>query len=142
MALDRRFDAVRDGFRAESNEGLVVVRAVGDAHAGEKEAQYWATSVIVATVDLRVPRVTRCSMETAGGMPSRKSMSGRGSCSTYWRAHDDIDSMKRRWLSAKDNIEGKRALPRAAYTGHDGERAVRNLQGDVFEIVFARARKW
>lgn len=37
----------------------------------------------VPTVDLPVPRVTRCSIATVGAMPVSRSISGRDICSMY-----------------------------------------------------------
>ena len=46
----------------------------------------WWISVSVATVLLRPPRLTRCSIATVGGMPKMASTSGRDDGSTNWRA--------------------------------------------------------
>ena len=49
----------------------------------------WATSVTVATVDLRPHRLVRCSMATVGGTPVMRSTSGRSSWFTYCRTYVD-----------------------------------------------------
>src|SRR3954470_19527067 len=77
---------------------------------------------MVATVDLRDPRVTRCSMATVGGMPVSRSTAGRGNCSTNCRAYGDIDSMNRRWPSANTMSKARGDLP-------DPETPVTTLSG-------------
>ena len=48
----------------------------------KRSLRNWAISVTDPTVDFRVPRLTRCSMATAGEMPVTRSTSGLLNCST------------------------------------------------------------
>ena len=55
-------------------------------HRADVMAPNDTISVSVPTVDLRPPRLVRCSMATVGGMPKIASTSGREATCTNWRA--------------------------------------------------------
>jgi hypothetical protein len=85
---------------------------------------------MVATVDLREPRVTRCSMATVGGIP---------------QLLDELPGVGRHGLHeaplalGKDDVEGEGGLARAGHAGDDRELPVRDRYGDILEVVLAGA---
>jgi hypothetical protein len=104
-------------------------------HSRRRKCQ---TSVVVATVLLRPPRLRRCSMATVGGMPYTASTSGRPG-----RLHDAARIGVQAFQVAplpfvEQDVEGQRALARAADAGDDVELAARDVDAQALQVVLAR----
>ena len=98
----------------------------------------WCTSVSVPTVDLRPPRLVRCSIATVGGMPKIASTSGR-EARLHELARVGVERFEVAALAlGEQDVEGEGGLARARHAGDHGEAAARDLDVDVLQVVLAR----
>src|SRR3954464_14105841 len=129
---------------------------IGISHSGQycvpsftnNNRRKWCTSVSVPTVDLRPPRLVRCSIATVGGIPKIASTSGRAAACTNWRGargrlHELAGVRVQRFQVSplaliKEDVERQGRFARPRDPGDHGEPAPRDLDVDVLEVVLAR----
>ena len=103
----------------------------------------------VATVDLRLPRLRRCSIATVGGTPASRSTFGpRQHLHELARVGRQAVEVAALALGV-DDVERQRRLARAAQAGDDDELVARQVEAEVAQVVLLgaddahqRRRRW